>query len=229
MNKNKIIALMPLKAHSARVPGKNFKDLNGRPLFSWMLDKLIESEHIDTVVINTDARRELVEAGLVESPKVQIRDRRVDLCGDEVSMNLILKDDLDNTDADMYLMTHTTNPFLSLETIDGAIDSFVSAVPKVDSLFTVNRMQTRFYDDACKAINHDPDNLIPTQDLAPWFEENSCLYLFTRSSFETSNARIGSKPMMYETKKLESVDIDEQQDWEIAEVIASYFKKNNRV
>ena len=219
----KIIALMPLKANSSRVPGKNFKPLNGKPLFRWMLDKLLASDKIDQVIINTDAHTELEAAGLPDSAKLVIRNRKTELRGDGVSMNLVLADDVANSDADVYLMTHTTNPFISLKTINKAIDAFCEN-PSTDSLFTVNRMQTRFYDENVKAINHDSDNLIPTQDLEPWFEENSCLYLFTKESFEKTNARIGESPIMFETSKLESVDIDEPQDWQLAEVLAPAMK-----
>lgn len=219
---SKIVALMPLKANSSRVPGKNFKPLSGKPLFLWMLEKLLASDLIGQVVINTDAQRELEQAGLPDNPKLLIRNRKEELRGDEVSMNLVLKDDIDNTEADAYLMTHTTNPFISLETINKTIGAF-NKEPNVDSLFTVNRMQTRFYDSDCNAINHDPDNLIPTQDLEPWFEENSCLYIFTKQSFSKTAARIGESPMMFETSKLESVDIDEPQDWQLAEALAPNF------
>ncbi|WP_101758439.1 cytidylyltransferase domain-containing protein [Oceanicoccus sp. KOV_DT_Chl] len=218
----KIIALMPLKANSSRVPGKNFKVLEGKPLFRWMLDKLLASDHIDQVVINTDAQVELKQAGFPDNNKLVIRNRKLELRGDEISMNLILEDDIANTDADMYLMTHTTNPFISLNTINKAIEALSNNID-ADSLFTVNRMQTRFYDINCKAINHDPNNLIPTQDLEPWFEENSCMYLFSKASFSKTSARIGERPMMFETNKLESVDIDEPQDWQLAEALAPKF------
>ena len=219
---NKIIALMPLKANSSRVPGKNFKILEGKPLFRWMLDKLLGSENIDEVVINTDAIVELEKAGLPLSSKLTIRNRKKELCGDAISMNLILRDDIENTDADVYLMTHTTNPFVSIATIDAAIKAFRNA-EGVDSLFSVNRLQSRFYDENCRPVNHDPQNLIPTQELEPWFEENSCLYLFTKASFNDTQARIGRRPMMFETTRLESVDIDEPQDWMLAEALAPSF------
>ena len=216
---SKIIALLPLKANSSRVPGKNFKPLEGKPLFRWMLDKLLASESISQVVINTDAQAELETAGLPDNKKLLIRTRKPELCGDEVSMNLVLKDDIDNTDADIYLMTHSTNPFISLNTINLAIAEFNKS-KEADSLFSVNRIQTRLYDKDAHAINHDPDNLIPTQDLEPWFEENSCIYVFTKESFNKTAARIGERPMMFETSKLESVDIDELQDWQLAEALA---------
>ena len=219
---NNIIALMPLKANSSRIPKKNFKSLKGKPLFRWMLDKLLASNTINQVIINTDALTQLEQAGLPEHKKLLVRERKPELCGDEVSMNLVLKDDIDNSAADVYLMTHTTNPFLSLATIEEAVSAF-SAAQNADSLFTVSRMQTRFYDLSCKAINHDPDNLVPTQDLEPWFEENSCMYLFSKESFNKTSARIGANPMMFETNKLESIDIDEPQDWQLAEALAPNF------
>ncbi len=116
-------------------------------------------------------------------------------------------------------MTHATNPFISPATISGAIAA-LDAEPEADSLFTVNRFQTRFYRADCSAVNHDPANLIRTQDLEPWFEENSCLYLFSRESFANANARIGLKPVMFETPRLESVDIDEPEDWQLAAALA---------
>jgi CMP-N-acetylneuraminic acid synthetase len=115
-------------------------------------------------------------------------------------------------------MTHTTNPLLSAETIRDALDQFENS-DDADSLFTVNKIQTRFYRADGSAVNHDPNNLIRTQDLEPWFEENSCLYLFTSESFRKTGARIGERPKMYETSRVESQDIDEPSDWTIAEAL----------
>ena len=215
----KITALLPMKTNSERVKGKNFKILGNKPLYSWILDSLLENDAITKVIINTDARDILIESGLVESDRVVIRDRKPELCGDFVSMNLILEDDIANVDSDIYLMTHTTNPLLSAQTIQAAIDAF-NATDDYDSLFTVNKIQTRFYDSDVRPINHDPDNLIRTQDLTPWFEENSCMYLFTKESFAKTKARIGEKPMMFTTPGIESVDIDEPEDWYIASALA---------
>ncbi len=224
MTKPKIVALLPMKANSSRVPGKNFKDFCGKPLFRWILDSLLAVEEIDQVIINTDAREILAENGLVDTDRIVIRDRKKEICGDDVSMNIVLADDVANVDADIYMMTHTTNPLLSSSTIRQAIKQYKEAlsVNKADSLFTVNKVQTRFYTEACKPINHDPDNLIPTQDLEPWFEENSNLYLFNRDSFSSTNARIGSKPMMMVSPALECSDIDTPDDWDRAVVMTHY-------
>ncbi|CBJ13615.1 cytidylyltransferase domain-containing protein [Legionella longbeachae] len=219
MNK-KIVALLPMKANSERVKGKNFKELGGKPLFQWILDALLSLPEIDKVVINTDARALLENYGLIENERVTIRDRHETLCGDFVSMNAVLADDIAAESADIYLMTHTTNPLISAQTIKNAIRLFEESTDH-DSLFTVNKIQTRFYRQDMSPVNHDPDQLLRTQDLEPWFEENSCLYLFSKESFHKTNARIGTKPMMMETPPLESLDIDEPHDWTLVEALVS--------
>lgn len=218
----RIVALLPMKAHSERVEGKNFRMFNGKPLFRWILDSLLSVELIDQVVINTDARDILAENGLTDSDRVLIRDRLPEICGDFVSMNLILADDLAHVPADIYLMTHTTNPLLSGATIRAALERFEMASGEFDSLFTVNKFQTRFYRADGSPVNHDPKKLVRTQDLEPWCEENSNLYIFTRESFEKSNARIGAKPMMFETPRMESFDIDTPVDWTICEIVSKH-------
>lgn len=216
--------MLPMKANSERVRGKNFRIFNGKPLFRWVLDMLLSIDQIDEIVINTDARAILAENGLVENGRVRVRDRRPEICGDMVSMNLVLADDVANVPADVYLMTHTTNPLLSSESVRGALALYEKGLTegRCDSVFTVNRFQTRFYRSDVSAINHDPSNLIRTQDLEPWFEENSNLYVFSASSFACTNARIGVKPLMYEMGRTESMDIDDQESWSMAEAMSMY-------
>lgn len=213
-----------MKANSERVKGKNFREFCGKPLYRWILDTLLSVDTIDRIVVNTDARHLLEESGLAESERIVIRNRKPEICGDDVSMNLVIADDVSGVDADVYLMTHTTNPLLGSDTIKLALESFLRAhsTGEADSLFTVNKIQTRFYREDASPVNHDPDNLLRTQDLEAWYEENSNLYIFTRQSFEKSNARIGTKPMMYETPKFESIDIDTPEDWDFAVAATQY-------
>jgi CMP-N-acetylneuraminic acid synthetase len=219
LNGKKVVALLPIKANSERVKGKNFRILYGKPLFKWILDTLLSIKEIDQVVINTDARNLFKEYGLVDHERLLLRDRKKEIQGDSVSMNLVLEDDIKSINADIYLMTHATNPLLGAKTIRNALNRFVAS-NKYDSLFSVNRVQTRFYRDDMSPVNHDPDHLIPTQNLEPWYEENSCLYIFTAESFKKTKARIGEKSLMFVTPVLESVDIDEEDDWVVAEALA---------
>jgi CMP-N-acetylneuraminic acid synthetase len=226
----KTVALLPMKANSERVRGKNFREFCGKPLFRWMLDTLLEVEEIDQIIINTDARQILADNGLVDTDRVTIRDRKPEICGDFVSMNLVIADDVASVDSEVYLMTHTTNPLMSADTVRQALAAFRAArdAGQADSLFTVDKVQTRFYRADGSAVNHDPDNLVRTQDLEPWFEENSNLYAFTRDSFAKTKARIGRQPMMYEGPYFESIDIDTPQDWDFAVVAARFMQEQRK-
>jgi CMP-N-acetylneuraminic acid synthetase len=212
-----------MKANSQRVKGKNFRPLHGKPLFRWILDTLLSVDEIDEVIINTDAREVLAQNGLVDGDRVRIRDRKPEICGDTVSMNLVLADDIAAVPAATYLMTHTTNPMLSAATIRSALASYHEGMTAgtADSLFTVNRIQTRFYRQDASPVNHDPNNLIQTQDLEPWFEENSNLYIFSAESFGATNARIGRKPLLHVMDKVEGLDIDTPEDWALVEAVAA--------
>lgn len=218
---DRLVALLPVKAHSERIPGKNFREFCGKPLMLWTLDTLLSIPAVDQVVINTDAPGRIRRlAG--RRPRILIRERKPALRGDKTSMNRVLADDVENVPAGVYLMTHATNPLLRPATILGALKRFRAARARgaADSLFTVNRVQARFYRADGSPVNHDPDRLLRTQDLEPWFEENSNLYLFTRESFRRRQARIGAKPLLHEIPRTESVDIDDEEGWRLAEALA---------
>ena len=134
-------------------------------------------------------------------------------------MNRILYYDTGLVNADYYLQTHSTNPLLKAETISNAINTFLENKNDYDSIFSVTRLQTRLYDVDGKAVNHNPDELIQTQDLTPLFEENSCLYLFTKQSLEKRGHRIGSSPYLFEIDPDEAWDIDTSLDFNIVEYL----------
>ena len=118
-------------------------------------------------------------------------------------------------------------PQINWNTIEKAIIEFQNILQKqkADSLFTVTEVQERFYDRDSIALNHDPDNLVRTQDLDPLYRENSNLYLFTKNSFNNTKARIGKSPKMLVTNPYESIDIDTEDDWDLAEVMAEFYKR----
>jgi CMP-N-acetylneuraminic acid synthetase len=138
-------------------------------------------------------------------------------------MNLIIEDDIKAISAENYLMTHTTNPLIAARTFEDALSEFQKLdKEEFNSLFSVNAYQSRFYTASANPVNHDPNNLIRTQDLPPLFEENSCIYLFNKESFYSTNARIGSKPKLFATPFFESVDIDDEKSWALAELYFDY-------
>ena len=210
----KLAALVPMRHHSQRVPGKNYRPLAGKPLFHHIIETLLAVPEIETVMVDTDS--EPVMDGVRRFfPTVKLIQRPEHLRADDVPMNDILLHDTAQVDADFYLQTHSTNPLLKAETISQGIKTFFTEFPKYDSLFSVTRLQTRLYFKDGQAINHDPTVLIQTQDLPPVYEENSCLYLFTRENLIRKHHRIGDKPFMFEIDKAEAWDIDEELDFEI--------------
>ena len=215
----KITALFPMKAHSERVPNKNMKNFCGRPLYHAVLSTLLQSKYIDKVIINTDS--DIIKKDALENfERVVIIDRPKEIQGDFVSMNDIIAYDLKQTDGEHFLQTHSTNPLLRRQTIDLAIETYFKNLNRFDSLFSVTRLQTRLYWKDGSPINHNPNELLRTQDLPPVYEENSSLYIFSKKSFAGAGGRrICNKPQMFEISKLEAVDIDEPEDWEIAEIL----------
>jgi len=210
-----IIALVPMRHHSQRVPGKNYRPLAGKPLYQHIIETLITVPEIDQVVVDTDS--EPVMEGLRQHfPQVTIINRPEALRADDVPMNDILLHDTEQVQADFYLQTHSTNPLLRADTISRAIKTFLAAYPQKDSLFSVTRWQTRLYDQYGKAINHDPSVLLQTQDLPPVYEENSCLYIFTRENLLKRHHRIGENPILFEIDPDEAWDIDDELDFEIS-------------
>ena len=219
-----VIALLPMKGNSERVPNKNLKNFNKKPLYSIIADTLLSSKYIDEIIINTDSNKIIKSVNSLYSDKIIIRNRPASISGDFVSMNKIIKDDLDNTNGDIYIQTHATNPLLSKESINSALQIMIESLDKkpllFDSMFSVTKIQTRFYDIHGNAVNHNPRELERTQDLPPIFEENSCFFIFTKSSFEGSYyKRIGINPRMYEIDKIEAIDIDNIEDFIIAEAV----------
>ena len=214
----KLVALVPMRHHSQRVSGKNYRDLAGKPLYQHIIETLLAVPEINEIVVDTDS--EPVMNGLSENfPQVKIINRPEHLRADDIPMNEILIHDTEQFPADFYLQTHSTNPLLKSETISRAIKLLITNYPQKDSLFSVTRWQTRFYDQNGNAVNHDPKELIQTQNLPPMYEENSCIYIFTRENLIAKRHRISDNAMMFEIPRLEAVDIDEASDFQIADVL----------
>jgi CMP-N-acetylneuraminic acid synthetase len=218
MNSSKITALVPMRHHSERVAGKNYRDFAGRPLYHHIVNSLLACSRISEIVVDTDSP--VIMEGMVEHfPQVRVIKRPEHLRADTTPTNEVLLHDVRQAEADFYLQTHCTNPLLKFETIARAIDEFLSHYPAYDSLFSVTRVQTRLWDSLARAINHNPAILLRTQDLPPLYEENSNLYIFTRQTLEARRNRIGERPLMFEIDRIEAWDIDEELDFRIAEFL----------
>jgi CMP-N-acetylneuraminic acid synthetase len=216
----KIIALVPMREKSQRVEGKNYRMLAGKPLYQHILSTLLSCPEIGGIVVDTDSQI-IIEEIQKEFPQIRIIVRPDHLRGGETSMNEVLLHDTAQVEADFFLQTHSTNPLLRAETISRAIQTMLNNYPEYNSLFSVTRMQTRLWDELGRAINHNPAILLRTQDLPAVYEENSCLYIFTKATLENERNRIGRRPYMFEIPVDEAWDIDEEIDFKIVDLLMS--------
>lgn len=204
-----------MRHSSERVPGKNYRLLGGRPLYHHVVETLSAVPQIDSVVIDTDS--EVIREDAARAfPTVQVMERPEHLRAGEVPMNDVLLNTTAKVDADLFLQTHSTNPFLRTATIAAALTALEESNHH-DSLFSVTRFHARFWTADGAPMNHDPNRLLRTQDLDPIYLENSCLYVFTREILAQRHNRIGWRPLLFEIPPDEALDIDEESDFAMAE------------
>ena len=229
----KICIIVPIKHNSERVPGKNFRVFNGKPLFHIVLNTLLKSNYINHIYVDTNSPivMESIKTDFKDTT-ISIYERPLELQSGDTPTNVLLENIITkmNLNYDYYLQTHVTNPLLKVNTIDECIETFMEKEKKgYDSLFTAKQHQTRLYtnnNNIVTALNHNPDELIPTQELEPLYEENSCLYIFKKDILFERHHRIGYKPYIHVMNDIESSDIDIESDFILAEQLHKYHGLN---
>jgi CMP-N-acetylneuraminic acid synthetase len=224
MKNYSIAALVPMRHSSERVPGKNYRDFAGKPLFFHVTESLLKCSLITTVVIDTDSPTVIDLTKQHFGDRVKILERPEHLRDGSIAMNDVLLNAISQVPADFYLQTHSTNPILKPETVESAVKKFLEIFPMYDSLFTVTKKNVRFWDSLARPINHNQNILLRTQDLPPIFEENSCLYLFSKEILQRKHNRIGDRPFLFEMPEIEAQDIDVELNFKVAEFL---FKELN--
>ena len=209
----KTAALIPIKLGSQRVPGKNTKPFfDGKPLMSFIQKACLDAVNINEVYIycSDDAVIPYVLPGVkyLKRPKY--------LDGDAINANDFIREFMNSVDADIYVNAHTTSPFARPETLDELVEKVASG--EYDSAFCAETIRTFMWEDG-KPVNFDPDHFPRTQDLPLIYGETSIAYVFTRESFIKHNRRLGTHPYIKEVGKIEAIDIDYPEDFEIANAI----------
>lgn len=214
----RIVALVPMRHTSVRVPGKNYRPLGGAPLYHHIVRTLLACPGVSNIVIDTDSPLILKDCAH-HFPTVQLIDRPAHLRADDVPMTEVLCHDASVVHADAYLQTHSTNPFLEARTIERALAFWQANRQYYDSVFSVTRLHARLWDSTARPINHNPWMLARTQDLPPVFLENSNFYLFPASLLRQSRRRIGDRPAMFEVDPIEAIDIDDEAGFRLGETV----------
>ncbi|MCD8000743.1 MAG: acylneuraminate cytidylyltransferase [Clostridiales bacterium] len=209
----KTAALIPIKLESKRLPGKNIKPFfDGTPLMSFIQRVCLESDRIDDTYIYCSD--ETVMDYIL--PGIKFLKRPEFLDGDTMNANDIIREFMKTVDADLYVNAHTTSPFAKIDTINTCIDKVESG--EYDSAFCAESIKTFLWQEG-KPVNFDPDHFPCTQDLPLLYAETSIAYVFTKETFVKYNRRVGMNPFICEVGKIEAMDIDYPEDFEICNAI----------
>ena len=211
----KTVAIMPIKLINERCPGKNTRILGTKPLLQHELDSLKETGLCDS--INVFCSSEDVVPFLPEGIQFVKRPEYLDLPTSNFSQIFTLF--MEQNDADIYVYAHATAPFITVETMKQCIEAVQSG--EYDSAFCAVKLQDYLWQDG-EPLNFDATNLPRTQDLKPIYQETSGVYVFTREVFERYHRRIGKKPFIKEVSFKEAVDIDNPEDFYLAEALVNF-------
>ena len=209
-----IVAIMPIKLKNERCPGKNTRILGDKPLLQWELESLKKTNHCDS--INVFCSSEDVIPFLPEGVNFVKRPEFLDLPTSNFTQ--IFSVFMEQCPADIYVYAHATAPFISVETMEQCINAVKSG--EYDSAFCAVKLQDYLWQDG-EPLNFDASNLPRTQDLKPIFQETSGVYVFTKEVFEKYHRRIGKKPFIKEVSFKESVDIDNPEDFDLADALVN--------
>lgn len=222
----KIVSFIPIKLNNQRLPGKNTMMLDGRPLCDYIFQTICDVDKIDDKYVYCSDEKIVpyVEPYYQKGLRFLRRDPYLD--GFQVKGLEIIERFVNDVDADIYVLTHVTQPFTKSQSIAAALDKVISG--EYDSAFSAVVLQDYMWMNG-KPFNYDMKNIVRTQDLDPIYMETGAFFIFTKDVFCRLGQRIGNKPYIYEIDQFEAVDIDTAEDYEFAKVVAAYlngFREN---
>ncbi len=219
--KKRIVAVVPMKLNNQRLPQKNTRAFtDGEPLCTYILKTLLAVKSIDEVYVycSDPSICQFIPEG------VRYLKRSTDLDRDVTKMNEVLQCFAKDVPSDIYVMTHTTAPFILPQSISKGIEAVISG--KFDSAFAAKKLQDFLWQNG-KPVNYSLENIPRTQDLPPYYEETSGFYIYGQNVIEKLGRRIGERPAIIEVGEIEGIDIDEMEDFIIADAVFSYMRKNH--
>ena len=214
----KTVAFVPIRLNSKRVEGKNLKMLGDKPLLQYILDTLVQVKRIDEVYVYCSS--EAIISYLPDGVKFLKRPEFLDR--DETLGKEIYEEFTKTIDADVYILAHTTSPFMKVETVENALSKILDE--DYDSAFSAEKIQTFVWYKG-KTLNYDLKEIPRTQTIEPIFVETSAFFMFKRDIWKVYKQRIGFKPYIAEVDKIEGVDIDWPEDFEFAKRIIGLTNK----
>lgn len=216
----KVVSFIPIKLNNQRLPGKNTMLLNGNPTCNYIFDTISKVDTINEKYVYCSDEK--IKEYMPEDLIFLKRDSYLD--GFQIKGLEIIEHFVRDVDADIYVLTHVTQPFTKSESIKKALDKVISG--EYDSAFSAVVLQDYMWMNG-KPFNYDMKNIIRTQDLEPIYMETGAFFIFRKEVFTELGQRIGNKPYIFEIDQFEAVDIDTKEDFEFAKVVAAYLSKDN--
>ena len=208
----KVVAFVPIRLNSKRVVGKNLKMLGNKPLLQYILETLTNAASIDEVYVYC-SREEIIPL-LPQGVKFLKRNESLDR--DETLGQEIYDAFTKEIDADVYVLAHTTSPFIKVETIDNAVRQVTEG--NHDSAFSAQKVQTFTWYKG-EPLNYDLKEIPRTQTIEPVYFETSAFYIFRKEIWTIEHQRIGRNPYIAIVNPIEGIDIDNPEDFEFAEQV----------
>ena len=205
-----VVAVMPIKMNNERCPGKNTRTLGNKPLLQYELDSLIETNLCNRIIVYCSTEK--ITDYLPDGVEFMLRSEKLDL--PSANFSQIFSSFFEKVNADIYVYAHATAPFVKVDTMIECIEAVKSG--EYDSAFCAERIQDFVWMNG-KPINFTPEDIPRTQDLCPVYRETSGVYVFEKAVFEKLHRRVGEKPFIKEVSFEERVDIDEPEDFVLAE------------
>lgn len=219
----KIVAFIPIKLNNQRLPGKNTKLLHGRPTCDYIFNTISQIDSIDEKYVYCSDESIIPYIKPYESKGLKFLKRDPYLDGFEVKGLEIIDHFVKDVDADIYILTHVTQPFTKCNSIKNALAKVISG--EYDSAFSAVLIQDYLWKDG-KPLNYDMKNIVRTQDLDPIYMETGAFFIFRKEVFTKLGQRIGNNPYIYIIDQFEAVDIDTAEDFEFAKAVANYLDSN---
>ena len=218
----KVVAVVPMKLNNQRLPQKNTKAFtNGEPLCRYILHTLLSVAGIDEVYVycSSPSIKEFIPIG------VKFLKRSKTLDSDTTTMNDVLRSFAEDVSSDIYVMAHATAPFVTRHSIEMGLRAVKDG--EYDSSFTASKIQDFLWRDG-RPFNYNLSEIPRTQDLPPLYKETSGFYIYKQSVIKNMSRRIGNKPYIVEIGEIEGMDIDEAEDFMIADAIYTCIKGKQR-
>jgi CMP-N-acetylneuraminic acid synthetase len=215
----KINCIIPAKGTSERLKNKNLLKIGGDSLVRLVCEKMLKSEHIDEVYLDTESKEIISQVMDLKKSGLKFISRPVCLANNDIGANEMMIYGLHSvSECDILLQTFSTSPTLTINTIDMCIEKFMDNLSTHDSFFTVSKVQEYFWSEG-NPVNFSSDELPNSFDLEPLMMETHGLYGIKVDSLLEYKRRVGKKPLLIEIPKSEAIDIDDQEDFIIGKAV----------